>query len=451
LGILLVVSLIGNYLLSNGLRRHKETLNLKEDEWSKLGEQMHKLQIENASIAQELIHYEEAKRLIANYQEQIKKLSDEKSHLYARGEALMVKLQEQERYTHKHLAIIQENKEEIKNEFERLAFKVLENNSQKFAHLSREGILGVLTPLGKEIESFRNQVALTYEKESRDRILLQNEISLLKDLNIKISTDAINLTKALKGDNKQQGIWGEMVLEKVLETSGLRKGIEYEREVSYKDEENRLYRPDVIVKLPENRDLIIDSKSSLIAYEHYINTDDAAQKTLSLQRHIASLKKHIDGLSQKNYDRLRGTNSLDFVLMFIPIEGAFSLALEHDPPLYEYGFARKILIVTPTTLLIALRAVESLWRNERQHQNAKEIAKLAGSMVDKFVVLGDDILKISKQFETLQNNFLGVQNRLTTGKGNLVRQALRLKELGAQSTKTIASELVGEEGEKDET
>jgi len=420
-------------------------LNQKGEEWARLMEQTHRLQIENASITQELIHFDEAKRHIVSYQEQLKKLTDEKSYLYGRNEALLVKLQEQERYERKHLEMIQENKEEIKNEFERLASSVLEKNSQKFAHLSKEGIGGLLTPLGKEIETFRQQVALTYEKESRDRLLLQNEISLLKDLNIKISTDAINLTNALKGDNKQQGVWGEMVLEKVLETSGLRKGIEFEREVSYKDGENRLYRPDVVVKLPENRDLIIDSKCSLIAYEQTINTDDITQKRVALQRHVASLKKHIDGLSEKNYERLSGVNSLDFVLMFVPIEGAFSLALEHEPPLYEYGLTRKILIVTPTTLLIALRAIESLWRNEKQHQNAKEIARLAGSMVDKFVTLGDDILKISKQLETLHNNFLGVQNKLTTGKGNLVRQSLRLKELGAQSTKTIASELVGEE------
>jgi len=420
-------------------------LNQKGEEWARLMEQTHRLQIENASITQELIHFDEAKRHIVSYQEQLKKLTDEKSYLYGRNEALLVKLQEQERYERKHLEMIQENKEEIKNEFERLASSVLEKNSQKFAHLSKEGIGGLLTPLGKEIETFRQQVALTYEKESRDRLLLQNEISLLKDLNIKISTDAINLTNALKGDNKQQGVWGEMVLEKVLETSGLRKGIEFEREVSYKDGENRLYRPDVVVKLPENRDLIIDSKCSLIAYEQTINADDVTQKRVALQRHVASLKKHIDGLSEKNYERLSGVNSLDFVLMFVPIEGAFSLALEHEPPLYEYGLTRKILIVTPTTLLIALRAIESLWRNEKQHQNAKEIARLAGSMVDKFVTLGDDILKISKQFETLHNNFLGVQNKLTTGKGNLVRQSLRLKELGAQSTKTIASELVGEE------
>ncbi len=445
LGLLLIISLFWGYHLLRELSGKDGLIAEKEKENAELSAQSIELQLENASITQELVHYEESKKLIKSYIDKVEALHGEKSLLYARNEALEMKLMEQEKHALERLELMRENKDEIKNEFERLASRVLESNSRKFADFSKEGIGSILSPLGREIESFRKQVNETYEKESRDRILLQNEITLLKELNTRMSVEAVNLTKALKGESKRQGVWGEMVLEKVLEVSGLRKGIEYEREVHYRDDESRAYRPDVIVKLPENRDMIIDSKSSLVAYEHYMSSDDEAHRNMSLRQHIASLKKHIDGLSEKNYDRLRGANALDFVLMFVPIEGAFSLAIEHEPALYEYALRKKVLVVTPATLLIALRAVESVWRNERQHQNAKEIARLAGSMVDKFVLLGEDMLKVSKQLDGLQNSFLGVQNKLTTGKGNLVRQALRLRELGAQSTKEIPGELNNEQ------
>jgi DNA recombination protein RmuC len=356
---------------------------------------------------------------------------------------LLMKLESEERHASSQKDMMQSHKKEIKEEFEALAKKVFDGNSQKFAEFSKENLDSMIKPLQTQITEFKKQVADTYNSESQDRAILKNEINSLKELNEKISKDAINLTNALKGESKQQGVWGEMVLEHVLEASGLRKGHEFEREVSLKTDDNETLRPDVIVHLPDNRDLIIDAKTSLVAYERYVNSTNEEKKAEYLKAHLESIRSHVKELSKKNYERLKEVNTLDFIFMFMPIEGALAVALEHDNSIYDNAFKNKILLVGPTTLLVAMRAVENVWKFERQNQNAQEIARRAGAMYDKFVGFSEDLMKISKQIDGIQGSFSAARNKLSSGKGNLVRQVEQIKELGAQTSKKIPKELRG--------
>jgi len=366
----------------------------------------------------------------------------EKYHqLQTTNATLEVKIEEQNRYNQEKSLLLESHKAELKEEFEKVANRVLQNNAQTFTSLSTQNLDKLINPLHQQLYEFKQQVADVYTKESQERAVLQHEIGTLKTLNQQISQDAINLTKALKGENKKQGIWGEMVLTRILENSGLREGSEFQREVTCYTEENKSFRPDVIVKLPNDKDIIIDAKTSLIAYERYINTQDSKAKAEHLKAHIDSIKKHINSLSEKNYENLKGLNTLDFIFMFMPIEGALATALEHNTTLYDYALNQKIILVSPTTLLVAMRTIENIWRQEKQNKNAKDIAKRAGAMYDKFVGFSEDMVKISKQLDTVQQSFLSAKTKLSHGRGNLVDQAQNLKELGAQSSKKLSKQL----------
>ncbi|SFV52502.1 DNA recombination protein RmuC [hydrothermal vent metagenome] len=441
--------------------------------------------IKNASNAQELLHFSETKvrlktaqEVFATLQKEFNALEKELSQVKAKLESteqmyaalleehkvlqqknemlqednsryrtnnarLLMKLESEERYASSQKEMMSSHKQEIKTELEALAKKVFEGNSQKFAEFSKENLDSMIKPLQTQISEFKKQVADTYNMESQERAVLKNEINSLKKLNEKISKDAINLTNALKGESKQQGIWGEMVLEHVLEASGLRKGYEFQREVSLKTDDNETLRPDVVVHLPDNRDLIIDAKTSLVAYERYVNASNDKEKEQYLKAHLESIRFHVKELSKKNYERLKEVNTLDFIFMFMPIEGALAVALEHDNSIYDNAFKNKILLVGPTTLLVAMRAVENVWKFERQNQNAQEIARRAGAMYDKFVGFSEDLMKISKQIDGIQGSFSAARNKLSSGKGNLVRQVEQIKELGAQTSKKIPKELRG--------
>ena len=428
---------------------------VKEDLASKI-EYIGTLQTENGTLEKELSQtqtkLENLEAIHENLVEEHKLLQErfeqlqEDNHKYQVNNArLLMKLEAENRYTSSKLEMMQEHKKELKTEFERLAKQIFEGNSEKFAEFSKQNIDSMIKPLQTQIEEFKKQVSETYNTESQDRAVLKNEIRSLKELNEKISKDAINLTNALKGESKQQGVWGEMVLEHVLEASGLRKGFEFEREVSLQTDEGETLRPDVVVHLPDNRDLIIDAKTSLLSYERYVNAEDEENKTVHLTAHLNSIKMHIETLANKNYERLKEVNTLDFIFMFMPIEGALAVALEHDSSIYDNAFKKKILLVGPTTLLVAMRAVENVWKYERQNQNAQEIARRAGAMYDKFVRFSEDLIKISKQIDAVQSSFSAAKNKLSDGKGNLVRQVQQLKELGAQTSKQIPKELKGEE------
>ncbi len=426
----------------------KETLKSTNETLLTLQGKYNELEKELSQIKAKLESAEEIHATLVEEHNTLKERQDsileDNSRYRTNNARLLMKLESEERHASSQKEMMLTHKKEIKDELESLAKKVFDGNSQKFAEFSKENLDNMIKPLQTQITEFKKQVADTYNTESQDRAVLKNEINSLKELNKKISKDAINLTNALKGDSKQQGVWGEMVLENVLEASGLRKGFEFEREVSLRTDENEILRPDVVVHLPDNRDVIIDAKTSLVAYERFVNAGDDDARALHLATHLNSIRAHVEGLSNKNYERLKEVNTLDFIFMFMPIEGALAVALEHDSSIYDNAFKNKILLVGPTTLLVAMRAVENVWKYERQNQNAQEIARRAGAMYDKFVGFSEDLMKISKQIDGIQGSFSAARNKLSDGKGNLVRQVEQLKELGAQTNKNIPKGLSGD-------
>ena len=294
-----------------------------------------------------------------------------------------------------------------------------------------------LNPFKEKIERFEKKVDETHKENIRENQTLKEQISNLQKLNQSIGEEAKNLTRALKGEMKTQGNWGEMILERVLEMSGLKKGREYETQVSGKTEEGNRVQPDVIIKLPDNKNLIIDSKVSLNAHEKYTRAETDYEKELAIKEHLISVKKHIKELSDKNYQSLYNLNTLDFVLMFIPIEQAFLSAINNDESIYKTAFERNIVIVTPSTLLAVLKTISNIWRNEDQNQNAIEIAKQGGALYDKLAALVEDLIKVGSAMDQTKERFSSAMNKLYTGKGNLIGRAEKIKELGAKTSKVI--------------
>lgn len=326
----------------------------------------------------------------------------------------------------------------LKEEFENIANKVLRQNSEEISKINSEKLHLTLKPLGERIKSFEEKI----EKSGQEREGLKEQIKLLHDLNKTMVDEAKNLTKALKGDSKQQGNWGEIVLERILEESGLIKGQEYDLEYATQNQEGDRIRPDAIIKLPENKHVIVDSKVSLVAYEQLVSTTDETQKSVLIRKHIDSVRGHVKQLSEKSYQTSIDLNSPDFVLLFMPIEAAFSVAVQADPSIFTFAWDKKIVIVSPTTLLATLRTISSIWKQERQTKNAIEIARQSGAMYDKFVSFVDDIKRLGLQMQTTQKSYDAAFNKLTEGKGNLVSRAEKLKELGAKTSKDIDQNLI---------
>ncbi len=363
---------------------------------------------------------------------------------------LQTRLEEEREQSQARLAELKEAREAMQKEFKLLADRVLEENSRRFGELSRSNVEEVLKPLRQQVTEFRDRIDRVHTEETKEMATLMQEIRHLRELNRQISEDAVNLTRALRGESKTQGIWGEMVLERVLEASGLREGEEYEREVSLQDADRRRFRPDVVVHLPDHRDLIIDAKTSLVAYERYVNAEEEEERRRYARLHLDAVKNHIDRLAGKSYSELEGVETLDFVFMFLPIEGALMLALQEDPGLYDAAFSRHIVLVSPTTLLVALRAVENTWRRERQNRNAQEIARRAGALYDKFVNFAEDLERVGKQLDTVQKSYDSAWKKLSDGRGNIVRQIETLRELGARSSKTLPKKLAQEALDEEE-
>jgi DNA recombination protein RmuC len=338
--------------------------------------------------------------------------------------------------------LLQGAQQQLGTHFENLAQKIFEEKSRKFTEQNQLGLDGVLNPLREQLKDFRDKVDKAYSSEASERAVLKEHLTRLESLNRQISDDAVNLTKALKGDSKLQGNWGEMILERVLEESGLRRGHEYETQFSSVNEDGQRLIPDVIVRLPEGRDIIIDSKVSLLAYERYCSSEDALEREAALKAHVLSLRTHMRGLSAKAYEHIKEIRTLDFVFIFMPIEAAFMLAVEHDASLFSEAFAHKIIIVSPTTLLATLRTVESIWRYERQSKNAEEIARQAGQLHDKFVGFIDNMKRIGNSLNQSQIAYEDALKQLSEGRGNLVNGALKLQKLGAKTKKQLPGELV---------
>lgn len=330
--------------------------------------------------------------------------------------------------------------EKFEKDFKLLAQDILEKNSTTFTQQNQDNIGNLLKPLEERIMRFEKQIHETTKENIDQHSTLREQIKALKALNIQISEEAINLTRALKGDNKIQGNWGELVLERVLEKSGLEKGREYSTQVSFDSEKGKAI-PDVIVHLPNKKHIVIDSKVSLTAYEKYVNEEDDLQKEIFLDQHIQSIKNHIFQLSSKNYHNLDSLTSPGFVLLFIPIEPAFAVALNKETHLYNNAFEKNIVIVTPTTLLATLRTIDSMWTHEKQQQNAIHIAKQAGKLYDTFVNLTDELTKLGKQMQTTDRTYQQIMVKLT-GRNNLIQRVEKLRKLGAQNNKRIDSSLI---------
>jgi DNA recombination protein RmuC len=327
-------------------------------------------------------------------------------------------------------------------EFENIANKILKRNTEDLSEVNQKRITDILAPLKEKILTFEKKVEDTYEKGLKDQTDLKAELKKLYDLNNRISNEANNLTRALKGDVKQQGNWGEIVLERVLERSGLTEGQEFEREVVAQNAEGKTIRPDVIVNLPDKKHIIIDSKVSLIAYERYTNSDDPDERVQFMKEHLISLKNHIKELQSKHYNSSPSFNSPDFVLLFLPIEASFSVAVEQDQQLFSYAWDNKVVIVSPSTLLATLRTIASIWQQENQTRNAMEIARQSGALYDKFVGFITDMDRLGKNIDTVQKTFDEASKKLYTGSGNLVRRVENLKGLGAATSKQIPEQFV---------
>jgi DNA recombination protein RmuC len=425
---LLIGAYVGNLIAR--LKSKSETSKMEERiEQSKLTEDKLQERYENTLIQRDAIRVEK------NF------LDVELAKRNTEFENLEQKLKEQK-------SEVEKLQEKFTNEFEVLANKILDNKSEKFTKQNKENIDGILKPLQQKIESFEKKVDESH-KESIDRhAMLRQQIIGLKELNEQMSKEAVNLTKALKGDNKTQGNWGELVLERVLEKSGLEKDREYFMQQSHTTHDGKRVLPDVVLHLPDSKKMIIDSKVSLISYERYVNEEDKEQQAKFLKEHINSIKRHIEQLSEKKYQDIYEIESPDFVLLFIPIEPAFAIAINEDNSLYNWAFEKNIVIVTPTTLLATLRTIDSMWNNEKQQQNAIEIATQAGRLYDQFVNLTDDLVKVGNQLNTVKGSYDSTMVKLT-GKGNLISRVERLKKLGSKASKQINEKLLKKAEDED--
>ena len=357
--------------------------------------------------------------------------------LLANNRVLEEKLSSQQQQFESQLKLLQDAKQILTQEFENLANRIFDEKQTKFSAQSKEALEVSLSPLRRDIGDFRKQVESVYDKENADRNKLVGQISELQKQTMQISADAVSLANALRGDNKAQGNWGEFVLEKLLEDSGLTNGREYDTQVALKDEDGRRRNPDVIIHLPEGRDIVIDAKVSLVDYERYFHAEDEDTKQQCLNQHLASLKAHIRGLSGKDYESLEGVNSLDFVLIFIPVESAFMLALDQAPDMMRDAYDRGIIVVSPSTLMVTLRTIKNLWCYADQNRNAQVIADKAGGLYDQFVLYIEALEDVGRHLDKSREVWDTAHKRLVSGRGNLVRRSEELKKLGAKAKKSI--------------
>lgn len=401
--------------------------------------ELHLIQTENARIQERFNGALNEVNAIKEERDSLRQTSTQAlqnlASLEAERKALQQRLEEQKT----ELTALQEN---FSSEFKVLADKILKENTREFLDTNNKNIGDILKPLKEKIEGFEKKVQETYINETKDRARLFEEIKTLSNLNEEMRADAKNLTRALKGDNKQQGNWGELILEKILEGSGLQKGQEYQVQGSFTDETGKRLMPDVIINLPDEKHIIVDSKVTLVAYERFVNSIEDGEREIALKQHTEAVKKHITDLSGKNYPSIHQINPPDFVLLFMPIESAFIAAVQADRGLFNYAWERQIVIVSPSTLMATLRTIGSTWKIERQNQNVQEIARQGGAMYEKFIGFLNDMEKIKKGIDTSSKAYEDAFNKLSTGTGNLVRRADSLKKLGAKTEKSLDPALI---------
>lgn len=373
---------------------------------------------------------------------EVLRLNTELSKWQERHDQLENRLKEQKG----ELEVLQEK---FKNDFKVLAQEVLEKTGQAFKEQNKEQLGTLLAPFKEKLQTFEKKVEETYEKSKAETISLKTEVKQLSEQSAKLAKDAENLTNALKSDVKAQGNWGEVVLERILEKSGLTKNQEYFIQQSITTEDGKRYQPDVVIKLPDDKNVIVDSKVSLVAYERFASSETAEEQQGHLKEHIASIKAHVKGLGEKNYQNLYGVDGLDFVLLFVPIEGAFSTAVQADNSLFQDAFDRNVVIVSTSTLLATLRTIASIWKQEKQTQNALEIARQGGNLYDKFVGLTEDLLALGRHMDTAKKSYEGAMNKLSTGTGSLVTRAESLRKLGLKTSKQVDQKLLDRAGDND--
>jgi DNA recombination protein RmuC len=394
--------------------------------------------VEHATVLRDKQHLEQ---LIQGLQDERADLQQQNLMLHGENSALSARLDAEVIRGKEQFALLEQTRDTLGKEFENLANRIFDSKQSLFSRTSRETLDSTVAPLRKELADFRQKVEEVYDKESAERNRLEGKIGELQNQTQQIGQDAIKLANALKGDNKFQGNWGELILERLLEESGLQKGREYQTQVALQDEEGRRRNPDVILHLPDQRDIVIDAKVSLKDYECFCRSDDERLREQSLKAHITSLRSHITGLNRKAYEQLEGINTLDFVLIFIPVEAAFMLAIEHDHQLFSYAYDKGIILVSPSTLLATLRTIHNIWRYADQNLNAEKIAAQAGGLYDQFVLLAEGLEEIGKHLDKSQDAWVTTRKRLVSGRGNLLKRVEALKILGATARRSMPATL----------
>ena len=386
---------------------------------------------------------------IEQFKSQLNQTVQERETIRTEKESLAIQLSKKETDFENLWERNKEQKEEVEKlqekftkEFENLANKILEEKTSKFTEQNKENLKNILTPLQDKIQLFEKKVEDTHKESIDYHAALRQQILGLKEMNAQMSKETLNLTKALKGDSKMQGNWGELILERVLEKSGLEKGREYEVQQSFVTEDGNRVFPDVVINLPDGKKMVVDSKVTLTAYERYINEEDDSEKSQYLKEHVMSIRRHVDQLSEKNYQDLYQMESPDFVLLFIPIESAFALALNEDVSLYNKAFEKNIVIVTPSTLLATLRTIDSMWTNQKQQENALEIARQAGALYDKFEGFVADLVKVGNKIKDSKTEYDNAMSKLVDGSGNLINRVENLKKMGAKAKKSLPENIL---------
>ncbi|WP_042144268.1 MULTISPECIES: DNA recombination protein RmuC [unclassified Pseudoalteromonas] len=407
--------------LEHNLNRYKEQylvsktrLEAKFDENEALNSNVRVLENKLEMVSNDL--YEHKSR-IAQHQEKVKSYTDK-------------------------INLLEKSEIRLTQQFENIANKIFSEKTASFTQQNKTGLDGLLTPLKEQLSSFSKQVNDVYTTEAKERHALKSEILGLKELNVQMGLEANALTKALKGDNKKQGTWGEVVLERVLQSSGLREGHEYETQLHLKNQDGKAYKPDVVIHLPQGKDVVVDSKMVLVAYERFHNAQTEGEQSAALKSHIDAIKNHVKELSAKDYQMLHGITSLDYVLMFIPVEPAFNAALEYEPSLVQFALEKNIMLVSPNNLIVALRTINNMWRMEYQNRNAQDIADKAGSIYDKLVGFVDDMTKVGINLERAESSYDDAMKKLSEGRGNLVKKAEEMKSLNIKVKKSLPKEMI---------
>lgn len=380
-------------------------------------------------------------KLIRSSYEELRALAQNQSNEIAQ---LTTSLDSEKKQSEEKIALLQNAEQQLSERFKNIAAEILEDKSKRFTEQNQTNLSQLLNPLKDKITEFKSKVEEVYIQEGKERSALGEQVKQLMELNNKLSDDAHNLTRALKGQAKTQGNWGEVILERVLSSSGLRKGHEYDVQENHVRDDQSRAQPDVVIHLPEDKHLIVDAKVSIVAYEEYSNADTDALRESALKRHKESIRNHVKGLSDKNYQKLYGLKSLDFVLMFVPIEPAFMLAISNDNELWNDAWKRNVLLVSPSTLLFVLRTVAHLWRQEQQNKNAQEIADRGASLYDKLVSFVEDLDKVGQRIDQAKNSYDQAYGKFKSGSGNVIRQAEMLKSLGVKPNKSFDSNLIAD-------